>query len=398
MCNCEECSKCVEVKRYDFPLITSVFLILTEQCNLACTYCFVNQNPKQMTLDIAKQSVDFIINNAKLSGVNPSVNFFGGEPMIKFEEIIKPLISYVETEHPTIKMKWSITSNGTLFTKEILDYFKQKEVGILLSLDGCQQSNDTNRIYHDGRGSFNRINEILDYYLELNPLSTLRTTIERNTVQYFLDNIMFGISKPFSNIFFIPNSFVVWSEEDKLALKEQVRMFADMFIEYCRNGKIIPLSPFEEKIRSIVKINKAIDTPMVKNYRVKCGLGGNRFASVGTDGTLYGCQEMTSNNVDDVFVIGDIYNGAREDLRANLVEKFRVDELCTEEKCKTCKLQPVCTGGCVANNYMQTGSMTKQADIICFWEQILLNEAIRVCNILGEEKNELFRQTYFSKQ
>ena len=192
---------------------------------------------------------------------------------------------------------------------------------------------------------------------------------------------MFGLEKPFHNIFFIPNSFVEWSTEEKENLRLQVRKFGDLFIEYIRNGRTIPLSPFEDKIREIVRINNAIDNPLKINYKAKCGLGGNKFASIGTDGVIYGCQEMTSNKNNEIFIIGNIFTGVDDSLRANLIETF-----------------DVCNGGCVANNYMQTGDMTQQADIICFWEQILLEEAIRVTTILGAEKNEFFRHTYFRKR
>ena len=397
MCNCEDCKDTKTCSGYHLPPITSAFFILTEQCNLKCTYCFVKQNPKQMTLEVAKKALDFLIKNAEKVGDTPAVNFFGGEPMLKFEEIIKPLIEYAENTYGK-EVRWSMTSNGTLFTKENLDYFKEKNVGILLSLDGCELSHNANRVYHNGKGSFERINEILDYYLKLNEKSILRATIERNNVEYFIDNIMFGINKPFNGIFLIPNSFVEWGEEEKAILKEQVRMFADLFIQYCRQGEIIHLTPFDDKIRSIVKINKAIDIPLQKSYKSKCGLGGNKFASVGTDGKLYGCQEMTSNENNDIFIIGDIYNGEDETLRIKLIESFNIERLAHHGKCNNCRLQPICTGGCVANNYMQTGDMTMQADILCFWEQILLEEAIRVCNVLGVEKNELFRREYFTKR
>lgn len=398
MCNdCNSCNTGSRCNEYNLPLITSAFFILTEQCNLACTYCFVKQNPKQMTLETAKKALDFLVNNAKQANEIPTVNFFGGEPMLKFEEIIKPLMIYAEEAYD-IDVKWSITSNGTLFTEEILHYFKEKEVGILLSLDGCEQSHDANRIYHNGQGSFSRINHILDTYLALNDRATLRATIERNTVDYFIDNIMFGLEKPFHNIFFIPNSFVEWSTEEKENLRLQVRKFGDLFIEYIRNGRTIPLSPFEDKIREIVRINNAIDNPLKINYKAKCGLGGNKFASIGTDGVIYGCQEMTSNKNNEIFIIGNIFTGVDDSLRANLIETFDVSKLAKYDKCNSCKLQPICNGGCVANNYMQTGDMTQQADIICFWEQILLEEAIRVTTILGAEKNEFFRHTYFRKR
>ena len=62
----------------DLPLITSVFLTLTEKCNLACEYCFVNHSARDITYEIAKDSVDYLVANSKLAKEVPSINFFGG--------------------------------------------------------------------------------------------------------------------------------------------------------------------------------------------------------------------------------------------------------------------------------------------------------------------------------
>lgn len=397
---CDNCKKCdsKSIKKEKLPSISSVFMILTERCNLACKYCFVNQNAREMSLETAKDSLHFIVSNWDGNIKNkPSINFFGGEPMLKYEEIIKPLIEYSKKTYGDGSISFSMTSNGTLFTKEILDYLKLNNVGILMSLDGNKESHDANRVFHNGNGSFDKIDSILDYYLELYPKSILRCTLDRNNIDYMVDSIKFGIDRGFSSFFFVPNSFVNWGIEDKEKIKHQIRGFGDLYIDNIRNGKIIKLNPFDEKINQIKRINSTLKSPYVIEGKHKCGLGANRFASIGTDGTLYGCQEMTSNcGKNDIFVIGNIYTGSDDDLRIKLLNSFNVDTVTSKEICKSCKLKPICNGGCVANNYLQTGDMAYQADILCFWEQTLLDEAIRVTTILGEEKNQLFKNTYFN--
>jgi len=51
-----------EYKEY-YKYLTNVMLNVTDDCNLACRYCFVEQHPHYMTLDTAKAAVDWQYNN-----------------------------------------------------------------------------------------------------------------------------------------------------------------------------------------------------------------------------------------------------------------------------------------------------------------------------------------------
>ena len=47
----------------EYGWFTSACLNVTDACNLACRYCFVEQHPHYMTLETAKKCVDFLISN-----------------------------------------------------------------------------------------------------------------------------------------------------------------------------------------------------------------------------------------------------------------------------------------------------------------------------------------------
>src|SRR5262249_50250132 len=83
-----------------FPLTTMV-LNVTNQCNLSCTYCYEygedkivdtenGKQPKFMTEETARQSVDFML---KESGDNKvaHVTFFGGETLLNFPVLVKTI-------------------------------------------------------------------------------------------------------------------------------------------------------------------------------------------------------------------------------------------------------------------------------------------------------------------
>ena len=383
----------------DLPLITSVFLTLTEKCNLACEYCFVNHSARDITYEIAKDSVDFLVANAKIAKVVPSINFFGGEPLLKWNEIIVPLTLYIR-EELKIPFRLSMTSNCLLMTREKLEFMKKYNIGLLFSFDGDKETQDINRPLRNGMGSFDLLKDKIPMILEYYPSMTFRATISNLTVQHTFDNMMFAVNNNYDNLFFIPNVFAEWTDEQKQHLKTEIHKFSDFYIERIRQGNRIRFTNLEEQIRKITAINSAIcNMSFRKGFSNKacgkCGLGATRHGAIGVDGKIYGCQEMVSNKeISNVFEIGDIYNGIDHDKRANLVNKFNCSKI-QYEACKTCKLAYVCDGGCVANNFIQNGDINKMTPMLCFYHQVLLEEAIYICNVLGKERNSYFKRIFF---
>ena len=92
-----------------------------------------------MSLETAKASVDFLISKSG-KNKNLALYFFGGEPLLRFD-LIKELVNYsnVQNEIHNKKFEFNATTNGSLFTEEILDFFFEKDIVILFSWDGDQE-------------------------------------------------------------------------------------------------------------------------------------------------------------------------------------------------------------------------------------------------------------------
>jgi radical SAM protein with 4Fe4S-binding SPASM domain len=376
-----------------FPKITSAFFILTNQCNLKCPYCFVNQNVEKMPFNIALDATKFLIRNSKDIGYTPNITFFGGEPLLEWDSVIVPLTKYIREEYKE-PFNLSITSNCILMTEEKLNFMKENNIGLLFSIDGDQETQDINRPFHSGKGSFDMLIDKIPMILKYYPNMTFRATIHRPTAHLTFDNMKFAIQQGYNNMFFIPNVFDDWSEDDKDILRWQVSMFGDYFIKNARHGKIIHLNNLDRIFPLITEINEAYKNksgrPLIKH---KCGLGTGAGASISPDGKIYACQEMVTN--DSTFLIGDIYNGENQEKRRQLASMFNSQKVYGLNNCVGCKLDKVCDGACVANNYLWSKDLNRIPDMYCYWQQILLDEAIRICNILGNEKNELFKNSYF---
>ncbi|MFZ5986713.1 MAG: radical SAM protein, partial [Bacillota bacterium] len=143
--------------------VRMITLQVTQQCNLRCSYCVYSDNyqtrehsNRRMDFEIARKGIDFIISHSKdLSHIN--IGFYGGEPILEFE-MIKRCISYAEEKAEGKFVTFNMTTNGTLINEEVIEYFQEHNVSILISLDGPKSIHDKNRVFaSNGQGSFDRI-------------------------------------------------------------------------------------------------------------------------------------------------------------------------------------------------------------------------------------------------
>lgn len=174
----------------ELPKITSAMLVVTHECNLRCRYCFVQKEPERMTLETAKGAARFLMENAGAANAGaPEMNFFGGEPMLEFDAVIKPLVEWVHDELKA-PFRFSITTNGTLLTDERIRFMKRHGFGLLLSMDGNQPVQDYNRPCADGRGSFDLLKPIVPKVLAAWPGVTFRMTAVPETCSHLFESIM----------------------------------------------------------------------------------------------------------------------------------------------------------------------------------------------------------------
>ena len=149
----------------DFPLQTLV-LNLTNQCNLACTYCYEfgedkvatpEGKAKFMEMETAKTSVDLLL--AQSAGrENVHITFFGGETLMNFP-LLKSVVAYANEQAAAQgrSIDFSLTTNATLLTPAIIEFLSQNSIGVTVSMDGPPDLHNKLRVFANGRGSYDII-------------------------------------------------------------------------------------------------------------------------------------------------------------------------------------------------------------------------------------------------
>ena len=125
--------------------------------------------------------------------------------MLLYDEIIVPLVLYAEEKYPNL-VHFGITTNGTLLNKERIDFLKNHNFSILLSIDGDKETQNFNRPQRNGEGSFDLVEKNIDYLLQNFPMTTFRATLYQPTIKYLYNNYLYAIEKGFKNIFICPNA------------------------------------------------------------------------------------------------------------------------------------------------------------------------------------------------
>ncbi|WP_311564296.1 radical SAM/SPASM domain-containing protein [Peptoniphilus duerdenii] len=352
------------------PKICGGFLNVTQRCNLACKYCFVVQQPMEMTYEVAKDCADFYARNALLEKTIPNITFFGGEPMLRYEDIVKPLIEYIRDTYGDYQL--DITTNGTLLNEERLKFFKKNDVGILLSIDGDRKTQDLLRIKHDGSGSFDDID--VKAYLKYNPYGTFRSTLDPRNVKYMYENYLWAKDIGYKSCTMIINVFEEWTEED---YRELARNLSKIMTYIENNDDSIEFTEVSKYKRDL----ELLESGEAGNKRVQlcntegcgnCGLGAGRFASCSASGNLYSCQEMTENEDCDDFIIGNIYDGVDDEKRYEVISRYHISKVESSKvgRCESCSLKLICNGGCVINNYFKNGDLNVMSEPLCVYSEM----------------------------
>ena len=158
--------------------LSHIVLQITQNCNLRCDYCIYSggyknrkHSQKVMEFSIAQKAIDYLVSHSRDSK-ELIVGFYGGEPLLCLD-MVKRCIHYANEQAEGRKVKYSLTTNATLLSEEIISYFSANNVTTTISLDGPKQIHDKYRKFaRSSEGSYEALmknvlmikNKYPDYY------------------------------------------------------------------------------------------------------------------------------------------------------------------------------------------------------------------------------------------
>ncbi len=345
--------KAGELKRRSAGVVKALCLHVAHTCNLNCSYCFASQGKYHgdralMSFEVGKQALDFLVENSG-SRHNLEVDFFGGEPLMNFD-VVKQLVAYargIEKEAGK-NFRFTLTTNGMLIDDDVIDFANKEMSNVVLSLDGRKEIHDRFRVDYAGKGSWERI---VPKFQKLVQARGGKNYYMRGTFTHanpdFLKDIQQMLDLGFTELSMEPvvcpaDDPSALTQEDLPIVLEQYEQLAQLMLERRKEGRPFTFYHYMIDLKGGPCIYKRISG---------CG-SGTEYMAVTPWGDLYPCHQFVG---EEKFKLGNVWDGVTNQACQS---EFASCNVYAHPECADCWAKLYCSGGCAANAYHATGSVT----------------------------------------
>jgi radical SAM protein with 4Fe4S-binding SPASM domain len=340
----------------------TVSIVLTEECNLRCNYCYQDTKRLKGAMDrtTARAAIERVLTEDSEFG-HVMIEFIGGEVTLHWN-LLTELIEWTRSQPERWKKHYSffIDTNATLLNDERKAWLKERAAFVLVgtSLDGVREAHDLNRC-----GSFDTVVSNLPFFAENWPGQTVKMTISPSTVPHIYAGIMEIMSHGLEVAANVPLEDIWGTPDEKAATVGEFRRQIEKLVAFFGEHTQAPIPSIINLPIQIIHSNER-DRPW-------CG-SGRSMAAVDVDGTLLPCNRYARMSFDHA-----------------LTQKTLTD---VRPACTTCLFKPACQT-CEAHNWEVNGNPNARTRFHCeftklqVWgtAQVRVKRLAKLLGFLGEE-------------
>lgn len=351
--------------------LTRLILMVHEDCNFFCQYCYQTKEKKQMDWKIAKKSLDFFFNQKPDTY---GLYFLGGEPLLNYP-LIKDTVNYIKEKISKSKKKvyYNISTNGSLITDEVLEFFNKYQFTVELSFDGLAQNKSRKK------GSFDQILSVINLLKNQSNI-----TLHINSVFFPASVDLLSRSVDFILDLGVPHFHLslatdnLWNPSSIKKLEQELSKAREIILNYNRKTGNLPINFFSLP-----------DEKGIWN----CTAAQNQM-TVSAEGEVWGCPLFYEYFKDkrETEMFSQFYIGNIQDFINNYKKKYpeilenykqlSMDNCFTEDKrcflcsdVEKCEVCPVISKNCLATEN-EIPSYICQIKKMIFQEQEKFTQAI----------------------
>lgn len=346
-----------------------LILQVTQRCNLRCSYCTYSgiydstqrvHSNKDMNFETAKQAIDFFLKHSRERN-QIHIAFYGGEPLLRFD-LIKQCVDYALNNCEGKDITFGMTTNGTLLKGDIADYLNEHGFQVGISLDGNKEEHDANRVFVNGKGSFDVIMENVrnlkkrnnDLYKSISFMATMNPKADiACIVEYYKTDELFN------------DRSIMFSEVKETGIIEDlhynkkyhlVRKYEYLKVLFMLAGLLdrkytsqLAITAYSTYKRFYNNLKSHNPTKEVMHHGGPCLVGVARLF-VSADGVFYPCERVPENV--DYFKIGSLKDGIDLEQAKKIINNGKI----TENQCVSCwnlRNCSICSSNIVYGNYIK---------------------------------------------
>ena len=327
-------------------LMPNIEIILTDKCQLQCSYCYSDASAalsrKTINFERAQKAIDLAFRNAKiltkLSGKPFSANIGftgGGEPTYETALLLRCL-EYINEKSRIMEIHFScsIQTNGQIAPSYVPRFSELGCNHMNLSMDGIAPVQDMQRKRRDGASSFQKCMQFIEAANRQNITLTVRSTMTKHSFEQFPEFVSY-LDK---NYPFIRNLYIdTISSTGRGKAIHSERLNTDEMCEAIRRARSLSLT-------NLIVSHYNMD---LSRYSYYCG-PADRTSSVYISPNEYitVCPEHATPTCEanDPFIVGHYDNDAP--IITDNGWKSRWEQVKKVGQCRCCVALYFCAGGC----------------------------------------------------
>jgi len=369
----------------DRPVV-SMDLILSQDCNMRCRYCFADTGAFHgirtlMTKEVADAAIDFLVRRSQ-GEKKLHIGFFGGEPLLNL-----PILRYVvergegKAREALKDMSFAMSTNGTLLTEDLISYFHSKKISVQMSIDGDEETQNRNRPYIGNGPTYDDVvhNAQNLFRITGKPI-TARVTVTSWNTTHVSANVEHLLSLGFHTVHLETASgakgkVFIKSRKHLEDLKEQFSIVADRFLRKIESREFYGVD-------NIIKVLRACNINDRKIH--PCG-AGRGYLCVGENGDLFPCHRFVGNSR---YVMGNVLTDAYDPTWERTITRDIAS--INRPSCRSCWARYFCAGDCIAIAEEYFSDITIPDGLRCELQKHIIELGLMIyAHLKKEDKGEI---------
>lgn len=361
----------------------SLVLKFTERCNLNCSYCYYfngldstfKSRPKSLSKEVAHKVLSFLEQGITELGItNLDISIHGGEPLLmpKGDFVYICQIFQDSLSRKLLNLTFSMQTNGTLIDEEWIKIFSKFQIKVGISIDGPKEYHDKYRVYHNGRGSYDKISKAIELLQKENynfgVLAVIDPqndpgilydhfikTLKIKGLDFLWPDFTYNRPPPYPATKygeFVTNVFRIWTEHDDPSI--QIR-FLSSYLNIFLGG-----------------------TSFIYEIGSDKEEGDLHLITIRSDGEISPTDELMSTDPSTVTLTGKKVDEItmKEFLQVPIFKELTEAFSKTPDTCKNCCWENVCRGGGITNRFSSL-SRFNNSSIYCEGLKIFFSEVFQ---------------------
>lgn len=344
-------------------------ILLTDVCNLKCSYCKVMSNIVDITKHATSpENLERVI-KIFFEGSDVStpkiIHISGGEPLIAWDRI-KQITSLIEL-YKRVNERYFIVigTNAVLINDERATFLAKHKIKVIVSMDGQQNIHDILRRGHAGNGSFQRVDAGINLLNQHEVELGLSMVVGKHNVNRLIPEIAYMTEKyhpvslginymkpPTRNQIDFP--YLIQPKEYVDAVYEAFRVFRDtgLFFELLYR-KIYPF--------------------VMKKFRYHdCGAAMGTTINIDAKGNIGPCKTFLILNT----LASDINSASNCLTKLPIFDALRKRSPVYINECHECSKIGICGNACAYEAWVESGNIMNRDMRACEYTQLFFQKFV----------------------